>query len=74
MNDALHTDPGTAAVIDAVNRSRRSHAWIARRIGMSESTIHRKLTCKSPMTVAEADRILRTLGTSFLAELRRASV
>ncbi|QHC61730.1 hypothetical protein GSU69_02805 [Rathayibacter festucae] len=68
MNDALHNDPGTAAVVDAVNRSHRSHAWIARRIGMSESTIHRQLTCKSPMTVAEADRIRRTLGTSFLAE------
>ena len=74
MNDALHPDPGTAVVIDAVNRSHRSHASIARSIGISESTMHRKMTCKSPLTVAEAERICRALRTTFSAELRRAQI
>ncbi|PPH26843.1 hypothetical protein C5C94_16280 [Rathayibacter sp. AY1C3] len=74
MADALHPDPETAAVIDAVHRSGRSHAWVARRIGISDGTMHRKMTCKSQITVVEAMRMMRAVGTTFAVELRRAGV
>lgn len=36
--------------------------------------MHRKMTCKSPVTVVEAMRMMQAVGTTFVAELRHAGV
>lgn len=72
MRNDLTPERVTDLIIDAVNQGNVSQGAMARRIGLSESTMHRRMTRKREFTVSEGIRIMDALGLKLSEEMRRA--
>ncbi|PPH19043.1 hypothetical protein C5C31_13490 [Rathayibacter rathayi] len=73
MLDALTADRATAVIVDAVNRGNSSHTAISRRVELSGSTMHRKVTRKTKFTLAEAIQIVDAARLKISEEWRYAA-